>query len=566
MADQGGKWTRRKFLHMVGMAGGSAAVYETMVALGMLRTPLAYAGPPKLPAGSGAGKSVVILGAGVGGLTAGYELQKAGYDIWILEAAKRTGGRSHTVRQGDTIEQIGRPDQVCRFDEGLYLNAGPGRIPYHHQAVLSYCRELNVALQIYVMETRANLFQTPDAFDRKPVKNRQVANDTRGYISELLAKAIQKKCLDEYLSEDDKAKLLDLLTVFGVVDPKNGYKYEGSSRSGYVVEPGVENPGEIVDPLPLQSLLKSDFWLHRFYQPEEYEWQTTLFQPVGGMDMFARALAKQVEGRIAKNAEVLQVYNGDDGVRVVYRDRVTGQQSEKKADYCISNIPLPLARKVIDNGTFSDKLKDAAKLATFANTCKVGWQANERFWEAPDTQNQIYGGISWINHPITQMWYPSADFFTQKGVLTGTYNYDSKTKKTAKEFGELSFEDRLRVAREGAERLHPDFAKYVPMELGLSIAWQMVPFQEGGWSDWDWTQEDQQKAYDTLLEPDKRFYVVGDQVSYLPGWQEGAVLSAHHVIDQIATGKKKLPQLRTAAPEGIIRRRRARVITGADVR
>src|SRR5262245_15800978 len=110
MEENGGKWTRRRFLHMVGMAGGSAAVYETMVALGMLRTPLAYAGPPQLPAGSGAGKSVVILGAGVGGMTAGYELRKAGYDILILEATNRTGGRSHTVRRGDKIEQMGRPD------------------------------------------------------------------------------------------------------------------------------------------------------------------------------------------------------------------------------------------------------------------------------------------------------------------------------------------------------------------------------------------------------------------------------------------------------------------------
>jgi len=42
MPDQGGNWTRRKFLHMVGVAGGSAAVYETMVALGMLRTPREY--------------------------------------------------------------------------------------------------------------------------------------------------------------------------------------------------------------------------------------------------------------------------------------------------------------------------------------------------------------------------------------------------------------------------------------------------------------------------------------------------------------------------------------------
>src|ERR1700712_1821864 len=79
------RWTRRDFLQMVGLAGGSAAVYESMVMLGMLRTPEAYAGPPQLPSGIGSGKSAVILGAGVGGLTAALRLQRAGYTVQILE-------------------------------------------------------------------------------------------------------------------------------------------------------------------------------------------------------------------------------------------------------------------------------------------------------------------------------------------------------------------------------------------------------------------------------------------------------------------------------------------------
>src|SRR4029077_9790850 len=110
MNGQGDGLTRRNFLHLVGLAGGSAAVYETMVTLGLLRTPEAWAGPPKLPegigsgqsegvlGGGGGGKAVVIRGAGVGGLAAAYELQKAKYSVTVLEAAARTGGRSLTVR------------------------------------------------------------------------------------------------------------------------------------------------------------------------------------------------------------------------------------------------------------------------------------------------------------------------------------------------------------------------------------------------------------------------------------------------------------------------------------
>jgi monoamine oxidase len=90
------------------------------------------------------------------------------------------------------------------------------------------------------------------------------------------------------------------------------------------------------------------------------------------------------------------------------------------------------------------------------------------------------------------------------------------------------------VAKEGGARLHPEFLddSIVPTALGLSIAWQNVPFQEGAWADWGNDQHDD-ADYRRLLLPDGRFYVVGDQASTLPGWQEGAMMSAEHVVDLI---------------------------------
>lgn len=80
---------------------------------------------------------MLILGAGIGGLTTAYNLRKAGYRCRILEAASRVGGRNHTARRGSTIVEMsaehGATDQECRFDDGLYLNFGPGRLPYHHR-------------------------------------------------------------------------------------------------------------------------------------------------------------------------------------------------------------------------------------------------------------------------------------------------------------------------------------------------------------------------------------------------------------------------------------------------
>jgi len=531
------RWTRRSFLNAVGRAGGAAAVYETMVAMGMLRVPAAFAGPPEIASDHGRGQRVVILGAGIAGLTAAYELNKAGYEVIVLEANSRAGGRSYTVRTGYEIEEITGTKQVCKFDDhpDFYLNAGPGRLPYHHTAILHYCTLFGVPLEVYTMMTRANFFQRDQSWNGESMVNRRIANDTRGWISELLAKCVVKGHLGAELKRKgvDKDQFLNLLTIFGDIDPSDNYDYLGSSRSGYLVEPGIESCGRLLKPLTLADLVTSDFWNHRFYQAEEYEWQPTLFQPVGGMDQIWRYgfLQKSPVGRfIHYNQEVVNVDNvteeGKAKVKVSFRPAGGLAQivSSITADWCISTIPLPILAKITKDNNFSEPYKKAIAGVEFAPTVKVGWQTNSRFWE---TRDQMYGGISYTTDAITQMWYPSWAYFKQKGILTGAYNYDDD----ARAYGTWSLEKRLTEAMKGAKKLHPDFDKHVPIELGLSIAWQNVPWQLGGWAD-DWSCD--KTIPETLLNAEGRFWVAGDQVSYLSGWQEGAVRSAHHVIEGIA--------------------------------
>ena len=139
-------WTRRAFLNQVGQAGGAAAVYRAMAALGLMPEPEPWTGPVELPAGSGHDKTVLILGAGIAGLAAAYELTRAGFKCSVLEAQPHAGGRNFTVRRGTVITEEsaehGTTGQKCDFDEGLYVNLGPGRIPYHHRRMLHYCSEL----------------------------------------------------------------------------------------------------------------------------------------------------------------------------------------------------------------------------------------------------------------------------------------------------------------------------------------------------------------------------------------------------------------------------------------
>ena len=580
MTDSKGGWTRRRFLERVGMVGGSAALYETMTALGLINIPEAWAGPLEIPPGTGNGKSVLILGAGIGGLTTAYELTRAGYRCQILESQDRAGGRNFTARRGTVVVEESTDangktvttTQECKFDEGLYMNMGPGRLPYHHRRALHYCQVLGVPLEVYVMETMANLFQTDDAFDKKAQPRRRIANDTQGYIAEYLAKAIRQNALDKELSADEREKLICLLKVYGDLgygdecktcgtshqicktcndkclgcvscsqDCVICYQYNSSTRSG-CDKPLTVAAGCQPEPrLKFDDLLTSRFWQSRFYQPLDYEWQATLFQPVGGMDQIVEGFKRKIGHLISYQSEVLDIRIQADGVGVIYRNKLSGERCPIKADYCISNIPLPLLRAIPNN--FSEDFSWAVGRGKFEPTCKLGWQANERFWESD--KYQIYGGISYINHPITQMWYPSSGYFSQKGTLTGVYNYD----QNAINFGKLSLERRIEVAREGAIKLHSEFSnkRTVPSELALSIAWQNMRHEGGGWPSWNPDVPDDTKAYDRLLEPDRKlFFIVGDQVSPLPGWQEGAMMSAEHVVEQITTGVLTVPGIQRA--------------------
>jgi monoamine oxidase len=118
--------------------------------------------------------------------------------------------------------------------------------------------------------------------------------------------------------------------------------------------------------------------------------------------------------------------------------------------------------------------------------------------------------------------------------------------------------DRIVEARKGAIKLHPEFAdtRIVPSVKAISIAWQNIQNEGGGWANWDPNSDDHAKAYTRLLTPDGRFYVTGDQVSQLPGWQEGAMESAQHVVELI-----NRPGLILEAPSTIIRAPNSRRLT-----
>ena len=133
-----------------------------------------YKGRIKLE-GDVRGTSVLILGAGLAGMTAALELRNAGYAVQVLEFSGRPGGRNWTLRGGDKFEELGGFAQTCSFAPGLYFNPGPWRIPYHHGAVLDYCRRLNVEIQPFVQLNHNALLHSSKAFQEDVRGARQLS-------------------------------------------------------------------------------------------------------------------------------------------------------------------------------------------------------------------------------------------------------------------------------------------------------------------------------------------------------------------------------------------------------
>lgn len=124
--------TRRELILRIARAGGYGAAFASIHAMGLL-APIASAPALELPRGIGERTKVVILGARIAGLVSAYEMHKAGFECTVIEARQRPGGRNWTVRRGTKIEFTDGTVQHCNFDEALYLNAGPARLPSIHK-------------------------------------------------------------------------------------------------------------------------------------------------------------------------------------------------------------------------------------------------------------------------------------------------------------------------------------------------------------------------------------------------------------------------------------------------
>jgi monoamine oxidase len=379
---------------------------------------------------------------------------------------------------------------TASFDEGQYFNAGPSRIPHHHGLTLHYCKELKVPIQVYnnVNENTYFFSEGKGPLSNKKIRVREVHNDMRGWMAELLAKAMDGGKVDAGMSKEDTLKVIEYLRAEGGLDIDKLYK--ASARRGYVESPGPgDREGKLGEPSTLLAMLQSGLLDPDFYNVAEYtyELQGTLFQAVGGMDRIAAAFEQKVGPMIRYQAEVKSIHNLEQGVAVGYTDK-TGAKVIN-ADLCICTIPLPVLSNIDHN--FGSDTSRAIDSVVYMNTGKIGLQFKRRFWEEDE-------------------------------VLIGYYNFNEKAVAT----GNLSYSQREQLALDKGSLIHPQYRQ--EFETSFSVSWHKTRYNLGGWA--LYSAEERQSLYKALLEPEKQVYFAGEHMTYLNAWMAGAFESARSVV------------------------------------
>ena len=509
-------FSRRNFLGLVGAAGGASAIYKTSLAMGLL----AETGPMaklNLQQVGREKKSVAILGAGIAGLTIGYELERAGYDCTIIEASHRIGGRNLTVRHGDIIDELGQT-QVCNFDDDpdMYFNCGPARLPGHHKRAMHYCKILRVPLQIKANVNRNAYTHDTDHFDGKPVRLAEYVADARGFMSEMLSKAVDQNAFDQPLSEEDQLRMRDFARAYGDLDENGDYK--GTSRAGYA-SGGFLTHGQLKKPINFSALLDSNYWRRGLSNSENFDWGEPLMEAVGGMDNIVKGFVGNIKSPIVTNAQVQAIQLQNQGIDVYYNHK--GERKKLHVDYCFNSIPSHFMRGIPNN--FSKDYADGLAALKAGNFFKIGLQMSERFWE----REGIYGGITNTNQRINQIWYPSHGINSKKGVVLGTYAFWEQSKF----FERMTPQERIRFAGEAGNKIHAGYSDYI--EAGVSVPWGRMNHMMGCGS--SMTPENQEKYFKLIRQPEGGHYMVGDQISFHSSWQEGAFASAEYALLDLDT-------------------------------
>ncbi|MCI0625217.1 MAG: FAD-dependent oxidoreductase [Acidobacteria bacterium] len=478
--------TRRRFLNQTAIAAAAAFAPKLDLPVAQAK-PLVRVGPAK---------KVIVVGAGLAGLAAAYELTESGHDVTVVEAQTRPGGRVQTLREP--------------FSDGLYAEAGAMGFSDSYKHLLRYAKlfDLPIASPSPAPGKLASLYHlrgkrlkvNPGECADWPFELTPEEQQLGPYgILEKYALGVLQDIGDPTASYDlpSWANTFDQMTFVEFLRSRGASAgaIELLRQTSWFGE-GMENSSALDRLLPDLAL----FFLGQ-----------TAYGIQGGSDLLPRAFAARLSEKIHYGTAVVKIAHGPRQVQAVFRQ--TGSHETLEADHLICTVPFSVLRQIEISPPLSAQKSEVVRGLQYASVTRVFLQSRKRFW----AEGGVAGG-AYTDLPIMQVQeHPMLREETgTRGILEAHIRGPR-----AQEVASLEESARIRFVLEEMEKVHPGFGRHY--EGGVSKSWDRDPWAQGAYS---WFRPGEMTSWLPIIkQPEGRLHFAGEHTSVLPATMEGALES-----------------------------------------
>ena len=345
-------------------------------------------------------KKVCVIGGGIAGLVAAYELVQANQDVALFEASPRFGGRILTERFGDTHAEFGAM-----------------RIPEVHAAVLHYINEfpeLGPPRRFIERNLQGYLCLRGDPLRQQDYKQLRTRYRARDFLWKALPGDTLEKMFLAFLDMHD----IDIWQVFQnelsgevvqLLDELNVWQFmcgDSVNRLADGTDPGL--PHLTQDEWEYIGRGSGIIWdekgsaLESIIDAISFETPNKVYLP-DGMDTLTDAFVHRLRGVVRRHSPIRRVEVGLGGVSVWY-ERLDGTRQRCEFDYVVCASPADATSRIEWEPKLPSTKFEALTNLSYQSSAKALAYCRRRFWEADD---QIYGGSTFTDLSIQQSWYPS---------------------------------------------------------------------------------------------------------------------------------------------------------------
>jgi monoamine oxidase len=485
---------RREFLGHAALAAASLPACSSLNAGAGHHAPLVRTRRPR---------KVIVLGAGLAGLAAGFELTQAGHDVTILEARARPGGRVQTLRES--------------FSGGLRAEAGAIFIPNNHQLTLKYTKLFKLSLEPATPLFEARLFYVRG---RRVVANWGVDVEWPYDLTPVERKLGRLGMWQEYISSG-LGRLGDVTTAgwpadrrLDALDRMSASEFlrsQGASeaavallRVGYLdlIGDGVDSYSAL---LMLRHLA--------LRQTEAYR-----FAIRDGTDTLPKAFAERLAARIRYESPVVSIEPGETSATVVVGRH--DQHQRLTADHIICTIPFSVLRHIDVSPPFSVRKTAAIAQLPYTSITRVYLEFRRK---AAWTTDNLYITAA-TDLPIKWVFEHTLNQPGLRGILEA-----QAAGAEGRRLTRMSDGDRILFALSQLEQIFPGIRE--DFEHGASKSWDDDPWARGAFAYFRPGQ--MLSLLPHIARPEGRVHFAGEHTSPWSGWMQGALESGLRAAREI---------------------------------